>query len=272
MQPFRAPPMPRCVRKAASVDAVLPWPYLCGVSADRMGEALAALLGERANGLSPNTIGRLKAQWADELKAFRGSSLKRDRWVFLWAAGVYFGIRAEHWVHLRTSNPIDSSFATARHRSDQTRGALSRETALSFAFTLMRLPTHTGANSTAPGTPPKSSPACAQFGDRVLLLVDGIQRRQQCRADHRHEERKARQRESALPKMVSRVCDDAIHGCHDACSESASDKPAQAPSSDGKADAGDRRGPVRVVHRQAKHDQRRKTHQRHDDANFRSFL
>ena len=53
MQPFRAPPMPRCVRKAALVDAVVPWLYLYGVSADRMAEALAALLGERAHGLSP---------------------------------------------------------------------------------------------------------------------------------------------------------------------------------------------------------------------------
>lgn len=66
------------------------------MSADRIGEALAALLGERARGLSSNTIGRLKAQWAGELKAFRGSSLQRDRSVCLWADGVYFGIRAEH--------------------------------------------------------------------------------------------------------------------------------------------------------------------------------
>jgi len=93
---FRSSLVPRYVRKSASVDAVLPWLYLYGVSADRMGEALGALLGKQAKGLSANTVGRLKAQWAKELETFRSSSLAKDRWVYLWADGIYFGIRAEH--------------------------------------------------------------------------------------------------------------------------------------------------------------------------------
>lgn len=93
---FRSDLVPRYVRKAASVEAVLPWLYLYGVSADRMGEAPSALLGEQAKGLSASTIGRLKAQWADELKTFRNSSLAKDRWVYLWADGIHFGIRAEN--------------------------------------------------------------------------------------------------------------------------------------------------------------------------------
>jgi putative transposase len=93
---FRSDLVPRYVRKAASVEAVLPWLYLYGVSADRMGEALATLLGEQAKGLSASTIGRLKAEWTQELKAFRSSSLAKDRWVYLWADGIHFGIRAEH--------------------------------------------------------------------------------------------------------------------------------------------------------------------------------
>lgn len=93
---FRSSLVPRYVRKAASVDAVLPWLYLYGVSAARMGEALGALLGEQVKGLSANTIGRLKAQWANELAVFRSSSLAKDRWVYLWADGIYFGIRSEH--------------------------------------------------------------------------------------------------------------------------------------------------------------------------------
>lgn len=93
---FRSELVPRYVRKAASVEAVLPWLYLYGVSADRMSEALSALLGDKAKGLSASTIGRLKAGWADELKTFRSSSLAKDRWVYLWADGIHFGIRAEN--------------------------------------------------------------------------------------------------------------------------------------------------------------------------------
>jgi transposase-like protein len=93
---FHSQLVPRYVRKAASVEAVLPWLYLYGVSADRMSEALTALLGEKAKGLSASTIGRLKADWAEELKVFRSSSLARDRWVYVWADGIHFGIRAEN--------------------------------------------------------------------------------------------------------------------------------------------------------------------------------
>lgn len=93
---FRSELVPRYVRKAASVEAVLPWLYLYGVSADRMSEALSALLGGKAKGLSASTIGRLKAEWADELKTFRSSSLAKDRWVYLWADGIHFGIRADN--------------------------------------------------------------------------------------------------------------------------------------------------------------------------------
>jgi len=93
---FHSALVPRYVRKAASVEAVLPWLYLYGVSADRMSEALAALLGEQAKGLSASTIGRLKSEWAEELKTFRGTSLAKDRWVYLWVDGIHFGIRADN--------------------------------------------------------------------------------------------------------------------------------------------------------------------------------
>jgi hypothetical protein len=42
-------------------------------------------------------------------------------------------------VHLRTSNPIESTFSTVRHRSDRTRGAVSRETVLPLAFKLIKV-------------------------------------------------------------------------------------------------------------------------------------
>lgn len=48
------------------------------------------------------------------------------------------GFPAEHWEHLRTSNPIESLFATVRHRAVRTKGALSQNTARLMVFTLVR--------------------------------------------------------------------------------------------------------------------------------------
>jgi putative transposase len=47
-----------------------------------------------------------------------------------------FDFPAEHWKHLRTSNPIESTFATVRHRTVRTKGCLSNKTALAMIFKL----------------------------------------------------------------------------------------------------------------------------------------
>ena len=47
-------------------------------------------------------------------------------------------VSAEHWDHLRTANPIESVFATVRHRTVRTKGALSQKTAKLMVFTLYR--------------------------------------------------------------------------------------------------------------------------------------
>ena len=44
---------------------------------------------------------------------------------------------AEHWKHIRTTNPIESTFATVRHRTRKTKGCLSRKTALAMTHQLM---------------------------------------------------------------------------------------------------------------------------------------
>jgi transposase-like protein len=46
--------------------------------------------------------------------------------------------RTQHWKHIRTTNPIESTFATVRLRTAKTRGCLSRKTALTMAFQLTR--------------------------------------------------------------------------------------------------------------------------------------
>ena len=51
---------------------------------------------------------------------------------------TFFDFPAEHWDHLRTSNPVESVFATVRHRTVRTKGALSQKTVKLMVFTLVR--------------------------------------------------------------------------------------------------------------------------------------
>jgi transposase-like protein len=60
------------------------------------------------------------------------SCLKKDRTVLL----AFYDFPAEHWIHLRTTNPIESSFATIRHRARQTKGCGSRAATLAMMFKL----------------------------------------------------------------------------------------------------------------------------------------
>jgi transposase-like protein len=92
---FRSSLVPPYVRRAKSVEAVLPWLYLHGVSTGNMQEALAALLGPEAAGLSASAVARLKGCWMEEYRLWRRSKLDRDRWVYWWVDGIYSGLRAE---------------------------------------------------------------------------------------------------------------------------------------------------------------------------------
>jgi len=82
--------LPRYLRKAKSVEELLPWLYLKGVSTGDFSEALAALLGPNAKGLSAKTITRLKADWWGEYQAWEKRDLSARRFLYIWADGVYF--------------------------------------------------------------------------------------------------------------------------------------------------------------------------------------
>ena len=56
-------------------------------------EALSALLGPEAKGLSSATISRLKAKWQEEHSAWQTRSMRHKRYVYVWADGIYFNIR-----------------------------------------------------------------------------------------------------------------------------------------------------------------------------------
>ena len=92
---FASKIIPPYLRKAKSVEELLPWLYLKGISTGDFGEALAALLGPDAEGLSSSTITRLKATWWEEYEAWRKRDLKGKRYVYIWADGVYFTPRLD---------------------------------------------------------------------------------------------------------------------------------------------------------------------------------
>jgi len=92
---FESKILPPYLRKTRSIEELLPWLYLKGVSTGEFSEALAALLGPEARGLSASTITRLKTVWEQEFKDWQARSLEGKRYVYVWADGIYFNIRLE---------------------------------------------------------------------------------------------------------------------------------------------------------------------------------
>ena len=92
---FRSALVPPYVRKTRSLEAALPWLYLKGISTGEMQEALQVLVGPEAQGLSANTISRLKRQWGQQYREWDQAPLDRDRWVYIWADGIHSGLRGE---------------------------------------------------------------------------------------------------------------------------------------------------------------------------------
>ena len=92
---FTSALIPPYLRRAQSVEEVLPWLYLKGISTGDMQEALEALLGKGAKGLSPATISRLKARWEDDYQSWSQRDLSDSRYVYFWVDGVYFNVRMD---------------------------------------------------------------------------------------------------------------------------------------------------------------------------------
>jgi transposase-like protein len=92
---FTSAILPPYLRKTKSIEELIPWLYLKGVSTGDFSEALAALLGPDAPGLSASTVVRLKAVWETEYQGWNQRSLEGKRYVYVWADGIYFNIRLE---------------------------------------------------------------------------------------------------------------------------------------------------------------------------------
>ena len=92
---FSSAILPPYLRKARSLEDLIPWLYLKGVSTGDFTDALKALLGPDAPGLSATTVTRLKAAWEAEYQAWSQRSLEGKHYVYVWADGVHFNLRLE---------------------------------------------------------------------------------------------------------------------------------------------------------------------------------
>ena len=222
--------LPPYLRRSRSLDELIPWLYLKGVSTGDFSDALRALLGDNAPGLSANCVVRLKEHWSAEYEQWSRRDLSQTQYVYLWADGIYVNVRLEseensrqcllvlmgataegqkeliavrdgyreseqswsellldlksrgltlapklavgdgalgfwaalrkvfpetreqrcwvhktanvldklpkHWIHLRTTNPIESTFASIRLRHRRTKGSGTRRTSLAMMFKL----------------------------------------------------------------------------------------------------------------------------------------
>jgi putative transposase len=92
---FRSSILPAYLRRTRSIEELLPWLYLKGLSTGDFSEALAALLGKDAPGLSAATISRLKEVWKGEYERWSQRDLTGKNFVYIWVDGVHFGVRLE---------------------------------------------------------------------------------------------------------------------------------------------------------------------------------
>lgn len=90
---FTSTLLPPYLKRTKSIEDLLPWLYLKGISTGDFPEALTALLGDNAKGLSANTISRLKQVWQDEYDDWRKKDLSALNIVYMWVDGVYPKVR-----------------------------------------------------------------------------------------------------------------------------------------------------------------------------------
>ena len=92
---FHSQILPPYLRRTKSLEELIPWLYLKGISTGDFTEALAALLGPDAPGLSASTVVRLKEVWQRDYEAWCKRSLADKQYVYLWVDGVHFNVRLE---------------------------------------------------------------------------------------------------------------------------------------------------------------------------------
>ena len=92
---FQSKIVPKYLRRTNSLEGLIPWLYLKGISSGNFQEALSALLGPDAPNLSADTILRLTKTWEGELAEWEKRDLSNRQYAYIWADGIYFQARIE---------------------------------------------------------------------------------------------------------------------------------------------------------------------------------
>jgi putative transposase len=92
---FSSKILPPFMRRVPSIDALIPCLYLKGISTGDFGEALEAILGPQAKGLSATNIVRLKEGWKQDYDAWRQRDLSEKNYVYVWVDGIHFNVRLD---------------------------------------------------------------------------------------------------------------------------------------------------------------------------------
>ncbi len=94
-EPFSSKILPPYLRKTKSLEELIPWLYLKGVSTGDFSEALQALVGPRAGACRPRPSRGSRQVWEEEFQEWSRRSLEGKQYVYVWADGVHFNIRLE---------------------------------------------------------------------------------------------------------------------------------------------------------------------------------
>jgi transposase-like protein len=89
---FSSKILPPYLRKTKTIEDLVPWLYLKGISTGEMSDALVHL-GFDGSGLSPASVTRMTESWQHEYEQWNNRDLRGKHYVYLWADGIYFGCR-----------------------------------------------------------------------------------------------------------------------------------------------------------------------------------
>lgn len=98
---FSSSILPPYLRKSKSIEDLIPWLYLKGISTGDFSEALQSLVGPDASGFSANVVVRLKEQWSQEYESWSKRDLSGKHYVYIWADGIYANVRLEDEANSR---------------------------------------------------------------------------------------------------------------------------------------------------------------------------
>jgi len=94
-QRFSSKILPRHMRRVPSVNNLIPVLYLKGVSTGDFSQALEAILGPDAPGLSATNVVRMKSGWEEEYRSWCRRDLSEKRYAYFWADGIHVNVRLD---------------------------------------------------------------------------------------------------------------------------------------------------------------------------------